>query len=79
MQDKAVFVLDRHPTTYQHSEWLKKHLLPSLGISQKQTEKVDFWIDTVNDAYKNSHREFDTFCEILDSKIIDRENYYRGF
>ena len=79
MQDQAVFALDRHPTITQHKDYLNKHILPSLGISQKQTKKIDYWIDTVNNAYETSHREFNKFCETLDNKITDRENYYRGF
>ena len=79
MQDKAVFSIDRHPTTYQHSEWLKTYLLPSLGISQKQTKKAKHWIDTINRIYDNSQRDFDLFCENIDKEISDRNNHYRGF
>ena len=46
---------------------------------EKQTKKLDYWIDTVNDAYETCHREFDNFCKTLDTKITDRKNYYRGF
>ena len=79
MQDQAVFSIDRHPTIEQHNDYINTHMLPSLGISQKQTKKVKHWIDTINRIYDNSHRDFDLFCENIDKEISDRNNHYRGF
>ena len=79
VQDKSVFTVDRHPTIIQHKDYYDKHILPSLGISQKQTKKVKHWIDTINRIYDNSHRDFDLFCENIDKEISDRNNHYRGF
>ena len=79
MQDQAVFAIDRHPTIQQHKDYLDKHVLPSLGISQKQTKKTNYWIDTINKLYETCHKDFDVFCENIEDKISDRNNYYRGF
>jgi len=79
MHDKTVFSVDRHPTLEQYIDYTNTQVFPSLNISQKQTKKLDYWIDTVNDAYETCHREFDNFCKTLDTKITDRKNYYRGF
>ena len=79
MQDQAVFAIDRHPTIQQHKDYLDKHVLPSLGISQKQKKKTNYWIDTINKLYETCHKDFDVFCENIEDKISDRNNYYRGF
>ena len=79
MQDKAVFAIDNHPTVEQHNDYVNKHVLPSLNISQKQTKKVETWIDTINKLYNNSHRDFDLFCKNIEKEINDRKNHYRGF
>tara|TARA_Y100000022_G_scaffold130131_1_gene112782 strand:- start:696 stop:1556 length:861 start_codon:yes stop_codon:yes gene_type:complete len=79
MQDKSVFAIDRHPTIQQHKDYLDKHVLPSLGISQKQTKKTNYWIDTINKLYETCHKDFDLFCANIEDKISNRNNYYRGF
>ena len=75
----TVFAIDRHPTIQQHKDYLDKHVLPSLGISQKQTKKTNYWIDTINKLYETCHKDFDLFCANIEDKISNRNNYYRGF
>lgn len=79
VQDKSVFTSDRHPTMIQHKDYLDKHVLPSLNLSQKQTQKTNYWIDTINKLYETCHRDFDVFCRNIEDTISDRNNYYRGF
>ena len=78
IQDKSVFI-DSMLKGILNMMITDKHILPSLGISQKQTKKVKHWIDTINRIYDNSHRDFDLFCENIDKEISDRNNHYRGF
>ena len=79
VQDKSVFTSDRHPTIIQHNDYLNKHVLPSINKSQKQSDKVNFWIDTINNLYDNSRKDFNQFVGNISKNINGWNNSYRGF
>ena len=79
VQDKSVFTEDRHPTIIQHNDYLNKHVLPSINKSQKQSDKVNFWIDTINNLYDNSRKDFNQFVGNISKNINGWNNSYRGF
>jgi len=76
--NSPTFTDDKHPTVLQHADYVKTHVLPSLGMNQNLAEKTKNWIDNVNNLYENSHKDFDYFCESVD-KTLDWRTDYRGF
>ena len=79
VQDKSVFTADRHPTMTQHGDYLKNEVLPSINKSQKQADKVNLWIDTINNLYDESRKDFDQFVGSINKSINGWNNSYRGF
>jgi len=78
--DNGVFVIDRHPSIDQHAEYLQTHVKPKLENSQDLSTQADIWIDKVNTMYKETHRDFDLFCETIYNNLSEWQgNRYRGF
>ena len=63
----------------QHGDYLKNEVLPSINKSQKQADKVNLWIDTINNLYDESRKDFDQFVGSINKSINGWNNSYRGF
>ncbi len=78
--DNGVFVTDRHPSINQHAEYLLTQVKPKLKNSQDLSKQTEIWIDKVNTMYKETHRDFNLFCETIYNNLPEWQgNRYRGF
>jgi len=74
------FIIDRHPSVDQHAEYLLQHVKPKINNSQNLSKLSKKWIDKVNNIYRNTHKDFDTFCETIYKDLPEWQgNRYRGF
>ena len=71
--------IDRHPTINQHADYVNNVIKPKLNLSQNNTDKAKFWIDTVNKCYANTHGDFNYFVDSINDQLTGWGNYYRGF
>ena len=72
-------VEDRHPTPEQHADYVQTQVYPSLMKSQNLNDQTKKWIDTVNNIYEQTHRDFNYFCEKVGNDLDGWHNSYRGF
>jgi hypothetical protein len=74
------FTTDRHPSIDQHAEYLLTQVKPKINNSQDLSKLSRKWIDKVNTIYKNTHKDFENFCETIYKDLPEWQgNRYRGF